>query len=136
MRYVWALGVLIIITALLSMLSPGAWSASHSAPPGMPAYIPPPRAQDAVVMQHGFDALVSFTGSAFEPATLTIKRGDTIRFTNNASAPLQFANSNTDLFAGTGAIAPRSYAEVTFTQSGQFHYSDAKSGMSGTVIVR
>ena len=87
-------------------------------------------------MQHGFDALVSFTATGFQPSTLTIQAGQTVRFTNNASAPLQFTNSNSDLFAATGSIAPRSYVELTFPQSGQFRYSDAQSSITGTIIVQ
>ena len=138
MRYVWALvvlGVLIIITALISMLAPSAAPVSQD-PAGFPAYVPPPRAQDAVAAQHGFDALVSFTDNGFEPATIVIKAGETIRFSNNASAPLRLMSTDSNLFAATGSIAPRGYVELTFPQSGQFHYSDARSGTSGTIIVQ
>lgn len=139
MRYVWAfvvLGVLIIITALISMLGPSASSTSQSAPLGFPEYAPPPQAKDAVAAQHGFDALVSFTGAAFEPSTITIHTGKTIRFSNNASAGMQLMSPDSQLFAGAGAIAPRGYAEITVTQNGQFSYSDAQSGASGSVIVQ
>ena len=139
MRYVWALVVLAVLTViaiLLSMSVPRSAPSPQSAPLRFPKYAPAPKAADAVVMQKGFNALVSFTGGGFEPATLTIKKGQTIRFTDNASAPLQLTSSNGNLFSGRGSIAPHNYAEVTFSQSGQFYYSDAQSGITGTVVVQ
>ena len=78
MRYVWILVVLFvlaIIAVLLSMSVPRANTSSHLVPIGFPEYAPAPRAADAVSAQKGFNALVSFTGGRFEPATITIKKG-------------------------------------------------------------
>jgi plastocyanin len=42
---------------------------------------------------HGFQALVSYTDQGFEPAEVAIKRGDTVRFTNNSSNNVWIAAS-------------------------------------------
>jgi plastocyanin len=138
MRYVWILiilFVLAIIAVLLSMNVPRANTSSQLAPIGFPEYAPLPRAQDAVAVQQGFSALVSFTDNRFEPSTLTIQKGETVRFSNNANTDLRLTSSDSGLFALPASVMPRGYVELTFTEAGTFEYADASSGSSGTVVV-
>ena len=138
MRYVSALFALAVLAAIAVLISMSAPRAGTLQPPplGFPADAPAPKAADAVEAQKGFDALVSFTDSGFEPATIVVKAGQTIRFSNNASAPLQLMSTDSNLFVGTGDIAVHSYAEFTFTQRGQYRYSDVRSGITGTIVVQ
>lgn len=100
-------------------------------PPGAP----PPQEKDYVTEQKGFSVLVSFTGSAFEPAELTVQRGERIRFTNNASVPLRITGSAAVL-ADLSEVSPGDYQEVAFTESGEWSYSDIATLVRGTVLVR
>ena len=141
MRYVWrlvALGVLATIAVLISMSAPSVNtnpSTSASAPLGFPADTPAPKAADIVTAQKRFNALVSFTEKGFEPSTITIHAGQTIRFSNNAAADLRLASAGSDLFLRASSVAPRNYVEITFGRNGQFQYSDTTTGRSGTIIV-
>ena len=138
MRYVWALfalAVLTVIAILLSMSAPHAAPPPQSAPLGFPADAPAPKAADAVVMQKGFNALVSFTGGGFEPATLSIKKGQTIRFTNNAAATLKL-QSPTPLALPTQTLPPRDYVEITFATAGTYRLQDAATRTYVTVTVK
>ena len=93
-------------------------------------YIPPPKPEDYVSAQKGFQYLVSYTGGGFIPAAFSVKKGETVRFTNNTSAPLQLA-----LAGAEPPILDRGeYFEYTFSKSGSFDYSDGTN--SGTVTVQ
>ncbi|MBI5458076.1 hypothetical protein HY971_05130 [Candidatus Kaiserbacteria bacterium] len=82
---------------------------------------------------HGFQALVSYTDNGFEPAKLTVKKGETIRFTNNSSRDIWVAASGNPLYpsvengCGSSAFdscapfAPMDFWEFTFEQKGQWH---------------
>ena len=79
---------------------------------------PAPTPQDYVAAQKGFQYLVSYTDQGFAPPTLSVKKGETVRFTNNSDAPLQLS------LTGTSLLAHSEYLEYTFTESGAFNYSD------------
>ena len=132
----FALAVLAAIAVLLSMSVPRSAPSPQSAPLGFPEYAPAPRTADAVSAQKGFNALVSFTDNGFEPSTITIEKGETIRFSNNASTDLKLTSSDNTFFVGAGSIASRNYVEITFSQSGQFQYLDTTTRGSGTIIVQ
>ena len=74
--------------------------------------IPAPQAQDYVPAQKGFQYLVSYTERGFTPATLSVNKGETVRFTNNSGGVLQL--SLTD----TAPLSQGQYFEYTFTTSG------------------
>ena len=138
MRYVWALFVLAILAAiavLISMSAPHAAPSPQSAPLGFPADAPAPKAADAVVMQKGFNALLSFTGGGFEPVTLTIDAGQTIRVTNNTAATLKL-QSPTPLALPTQPLPPREYVEITFATAGTYRLQDAATQTYFTVTVK
>lgn len=51
----------------------------------------------AMIEKHSiFQALASYTDTGFEPTTIAIKRGDTVRFTNNSSHAIWIASSGSD----------------------------------------
>lgn len=134
MRHVSALlvlGVLAIIAVFISMSAPRA-GILQPGPIGFPEYAPPPRAADAVVAQHGFNALVAFTDNGFEPASLTIHAGETIRFSNNAKAPLTLRGQPT----APQTVMPREYAETIFDSRATFTLTDQRTNAGLTVTVQ
>ena len=97
----------------------------------------------------GFQYLISFTGDHFEPATTTIHRGETVRFTNNSSAPLWLTadarqgatypssgGCGVSALDSCGAIQPQEFWEFTFSESGTWGLINTfESETTGTVVV-
>lgn len=98
-----------------------------------------------------FAALVSYTDNGFEPATLTVRKGDTVRFTNNSSGPMRIEAKDipavvivtTNASACTSAtfstckeLPPGEYWEYTFNVTGDWSYSDTIYGAQGLVRVK
>jgi plastocyanin len=115
--------------------------------------IPPPRPEpteaDLVANQNpkGFQLLVSYVNSGFEPHEASIKVGDTVRFTNNSTHDLWVAASGaggSPLYPGVDngcgssqldtckALKPGEYWEFTFAAPGSWSFSNnldkAKTG--------
>lgn len=82
---------------------------------------------DALAETRGFQALVSYTDHGFEPSNISIKRGDTVRFTNNSSGALRINASE---------LAPREFLEMTFDTSGTQTVTNAlNAAHTGTIRV-
>ena len=95
------------------------------------APIPPmtPDLQQKIANSKGFQALASYTELGFEPVTLRIKLGETVRFTNNSSKDLWVAAGgnlypkikgscgSSDLDSCT-PFAPQDFWEFTFEKQG------------------
>jgi plastocyanin len=78
---------------------------------------------------------VSISGYAFHPATITVKPGTKITFTNHD----QTAHTATSTHKGfdTGTVQPGKSATVTFTKPGTYtYYCQFHAFMHGTVIVK
>ena len=93
----------------------------------------------------GFQALVSYTDTGFEPTELTIKEGETIRFTNNSSDKLWVAASGKTIYPAGGGCAssafdscaafePMDYWEFTFSQSGEWDFVNNIDKTKGGVV--
>ncbi len=130
-RYILWLGLLILVFAVLalvfnrSLFQPAPVAEQQSAE----LYVPPPKPQDYVSEQKGFQYLVSYTGQGFTPKTLSVKKGETVRFTNNTSAPRQLT-----LAGAQPPILDRGeYFEYTLDKVGTFTYSDGTNTGSVTV---
>ena len=99
---------------------------------------------------HGFQAFVSYSNGSFQPATTTIKVGQTIRFTNNSTHDIWVgqitakntpSNPNTQYcdvpFNSCHALHPGDFAEFTFPQAGIFYFMDnLNTATRGAVIVK
>ena len=76
---------------------------------------------------------------AFEPSTVNIKSGDTVKFINNKLAPHNAVfDGHTELSHTDLAFAPGESWETTFDQAGSFEYycePHRGAGMVGKVIV-
>lgn len=86
---------------------------------------------------------VTFDGSAFSPASLTVKSGTTVTFTNNSDTPVWPASdphpTHTDLpgfDANKGLTKGESYS-FTFVKVGSWGYHNhLSSGEKGTIVVQ
>jgi plastocyanin len=78
-------------------------------------------------------ATITISGFAFNPATLTVKKGTTVTWTNNDSVPHQIKSDsfNSDLLS-----KGQSYS-MTFNDAGIFNYScTIHPSMTGQLIVQ
>ncbi len=72
----------------------------------LPVPPPPPRTKhmdEVVANSKGFSVFISYTDNGFEPANVEIKRGETVRFTNNSSHNMWIMSSG-----GDGGVYPAS----------------------------
>ncbi|MCX6762896.1 MAG: cupredoxin family copper-binding protein [Candidatus Moranbacteria bacterium] len=79
--------------------------------------------------------VVTIQNFAFSPASLTIKKGETVTWTNQDSAPHQIA-SDSGAFQGNAINKGESYS-FTFNATGEFDYHCAiHTSMKGKIIVQ
>jgi plastocyanin len=121
--------------------------------PVSPQQAPRPAPSAAVLAQlatsPAFQYLVSYTDTDFVPHTLTVKKGETIRFINNSHKNLWIASSSTPLYppeqngCGSSAldsckpIPPGGFWEFTFNVRGTWQYANTlKQADTATVTVK
>ena len=93
-----------------------------------------PDVEQALSTSKGFQALISYTDRGFEPGMLSIKKGETVRFTNNSSNDLQVAIRGD---SSSSNIAPQYFWEHTFEASGAYVVTNASdASKTGTVNVQ
>jgi plastocyanin len=107
--------------------------------PDLPVPTPPPitpTMQAVLDKSVGFSAFVSYSENGFESPDVKIKKGDSVRFTNNSSHTLWIsavakdgvmypASGNTcgqSSFDSCVAMAPHEIWEFTFTEPGAWWY--------------
>ncbi|MCR4326005.1 MAG: hypothetical protein NUV59_04395 [Patescibacteria group bacterium] len=127
----------------------GSDASTNAAEPFVPGP-PPPDVVEMLRESKGFQALVSYTDSGFEPGEVAIEKGGTIRFTNNSSGDLWVAADGTaenPVYHGTSecggsafdscrTLAPREFWEFTFEKSGTWLFrNNLKKGQTGAVRV-
>ena len=79
--------------------------------------------------------LVTITSAGFQPATLQVKVGDTVTWTNNDSATHTVTSDTSGMF-DSGPIAQGATFKFTFSQAGTFTYhSTSDTGWAGTITV-
>lgn len=124
-------------------------SATSTAEMGRPPLTDEVKAQLAA--SKGFQVLVSYTDGGFEPNVVTIKKGDTIRFTNNSREDLWVAATGASgavypagtggecgqsAFDGCRSISRGEFWEFTFNVAGTWSYQDNRdTKMTGVVQV-
>lgn len=97
----------------------------------------------------GFQYLVSYTERGFEPATLAIQKGETVRFTNNSNEGMWVAATGDKLYPsvvnGCGssaldtckALQSGEFWEFTFGVAGTWGYqNNADISTTGAIIVQ
>lgn len=105
--------------------------------------------QAKLEMSSGFQHLVSYTNGGFEPAELTVKRGETVRFTNNSSSDLWIAADGTSVqiyprsksncsssdLDSCNPFSPQDFWEFTFDLAGEWHVINNLDKTKGARIV-
>ena len=137
-RYLLWLALLIVALALVAglalFITPSSFvQMAERVPPPAPTLTPErtTAALDASV----FSALVSYTDQGFEPAQLTIAKGDTIRFVNNSTRTMTLSLENAS-HPPAGGLPPGEYWEYTFTQSGDAVFTEKGSDTQGVMHVQ
>lgn len=106
------------IAVVLGLLA----ACSGKAAPTMQSYAPASSTQASVTGSENSAAApdVTIKGFAYNPATLTVKVGTTVKWTNNDSVA-HTVTSDTGLF-DSGELASGDTYSFTFTQAGTFVY--------------
>jgi len=102
--------------------------------------IPPltPMMKAVLEKSKGFQALVSYTDRGFEPADVTLQKGEAVRFTNNSRGDLWVAATGTSgpVYPSSGnecgqsafdsclSLKPNEFWEFTFDVAGTWSYAD------------
>lgn len=140
-----AIILIIAIAVFLEMLSSGLFSADANRTPPPPAPLTADRMVGAPNAKTPV-ALVSYVSTGFEPRSLQVKMGDTVRFINNSHGSLQIvqdagpaSNPNgcvPEVLNTCQALVSGDYFDFTFGDKGswQFHV-DGNPAMSGVVQV-
>ena len=86
---------------------------------------------------------ISYTNSCYSPANVTIKKNDTVKFTNNSTNNMEPASNNHpdhllySEFDANNNIAPGGTYSFTFTKTGSWGYHDhSKPSCKGTITVQ
>lgn len=79
-----------------------------------------------------FQHLVSVTARGFEPKTLIIRTGETVRFVNNTKESVTLVGARP---FSEATLAPHDFAEFTFENAGGYPYSDGGTKRAGVVQV-
>lgn len=96
-----------------------------------------------------FHALVSYVDTHFEPAVVTIQKGQTVRFTNNASSDVWIAahGANVEIYPRTNAVcgssdldsceafAPQDFWQFTFDTAGEWEVINNLDKSKGAKII-
>lgn len=147
------LGVLLCIVVIAMV-----WSMQNTQSPterkvAAPDFVPGPPSPEVQKMlseSRGFEVLISYTDNGFEPKNVTLRRGESIRFTNNSSRELWVAavgSSEHPPYPGMSdcggssfdtckVLKPREFWEFTFEESGTWKFqNNLDKGQTGTVLV-
>jgi len=144
--------ILVVVVALFGANS-GAPTQNPTTVSGtLPTPVPPTQAQlDQLRNSTPFQYLVSYTNKGFEPNNLSVKKGETINFTNNSSKDLWIASIGTQVnkiypgpsscgstaFDSCQNLKPGDFWEFTFTQSGTWSFqNNVDTSDQGVVTVQ
>jgi plastocyanin len=153
------LGLLLIVVVVIAVILTifGAWPSQQENSIQGPSTttLPAPTPPSAAVLQQlanspAFQYLVSYTGNGFMPNSLSVKKGQVVRFTNNSSTDLWIASIGTDsndIYPGTSScggstfdscqsIGPGGFWEFTFDQSGTWSFqNNLDKTKTGTITI-
>jgi len=132
-RYLLWLGLIFVLVAgafALRLSFPTSAQLTTPTYAAFPKDAPAPTDADFVTAQKGFQYLVSYTSEEFAPKTLSVKQGETVRFTNNSNSVLPLSVS----IAEPVSLNHGEYFEYTFNTTGIFTYTGV-SGYTGEVTV-
>ena len=79
---------------------------------------------------------ISITGSAFSPASLTVKTGTVVKWTNNDAVTHTATSDDGSTFDTGDILGGYGYSKnITATKTGTFTYHCAHHSMTGTLVV-
>jgi plastocyanin len=143
-----ALALLAVPAAALALAACGSTSptpaASHSTPTATTASGPStsataaagPSTGPAASAPSGGAVKVTIKNLAFSPATVQVKSGDTIVFTNDDSPPHNVTWVSGPKFTSSSTLNPGSSFTLKVTQAGTIHYyCSIHPFMKGTIVV-
>jgi plastocyanin len=116
-----AFGVLML--AAWGIVRMSAQNVATTTVPGEATEPPSPEIMAYLAKSTGFQYLVSFTERGFEPSTITIKKGETVRFINNSSEDLWVSATGDSgaVYPGTGKECGQSSFDTCKTlKKGEF----------------
>jgi plastocyanin len=116
-----ALPILVLATLLIALVA--LVGCSGTTPAAAPSATPPAATtggSTSAPAAGGGTTEVSIAGFAFAPADLTVKAGDTVKWTNNDSVA-HTVTSDTGAFE-SGSLAPGASYSFTFKNAGAFPY--------------
>lgn len=137
-----AIGIIIVLGAFMLLLETLGRAPTSVTEQTIPSdtYIPPYTDEVAAQLaaSNGFQQLVSFTDNGFEPVSVQIKKGETIRFTNNSSGPMWVAARGVEparIYPGSGecgqsafdmckSIGRGEFWEFTFDAKGEWGFQN------------
>jgi plastocyanin len=97
--------------------------------------VPVPEALPGRTIDRATEVKARISDNGFEPATLTVAPGTTVRWVNEGKQPHGITSSKGDW--ASGDIAPGAEFTATFTKPGTFEYSCRfNKDMKGTVVVK
>ena len=129
------MGKLLVISLLVIALFLGACVQAQNppTPPSPPPSTPPAGNQSGTGAGAG-TASVTIKNFAFSPSNLTVKKGATVTWTNEDSAPHKIASDLTGF--GSDALSQGATYQFTFVQTGTFGYHcSIHPSMKGTITV-
>lgn len=151
-------GILFILVVVVGVNLLARARAHHAAPASVASETPTPlppltdNMRAAVENNAPFQYVISYTDAGFEPAMLTIKSGETVRFTNNSSKPLlwvaatgasgkvypdQKGECGDSAFDSCATLEGGQFWQFTFTTTGTWSYkNNADTSKTGTILVQ
>ena len=139
---------LLVIIYGISVLVIDRTASAPAATQEAPRPAPSPAVLAQLATAPAFQYLVSYSDIGFSPTSLSVKKGETIRFTNNSSRDIWIVSSSTPLYPpqqnGCGSsvfdscqpIPPGGFWEFTFQVTGTWTYVNTlKQGDTATVVV-
>lgn len=127
--------IVLVAFALVALVVSGCYGSS--ATPTKPAATPPASGSSGSGGTGGASTAptaVSIANFAFDPASVTVKVGDTVTWTNNDSTTHTITG---DGGLNSGDVAPGSTYSKTFDKAGTYSYHcSIHKTMTGTVVVQ
>lgn len=128
LAHVPTLGLIALLASALVVAGCGGTPSATNAAPTATTAPPPTNTVPAATntpAPTGPQAAIAVSGSgtyAFSPATMTIKVGTTVTWTNNTIAPHTVTSDSGDPASFNGSLSSGGTFSFTFTTAGTYHY--------------
>lgn len=134
--------IITVIVALIVLSAAGAWLLSRASSNQVSAPSTSESTTDTPTSNPSSgETTITYTDDGFEPATVTIKKGDTLRVSNQSSGELEFSSDNHPAHTDNAelnmaVLRPGASETLSVTRAGTWGFHNhLKSGDTGTLIV-